>query len=842
MAELSLKQIVDKLNQELTGNTRKIVFWYDDNAEFSEDIDSLELTEAKIHRLEKDNQFYTKHLLERVDTTSHYLIYAPFPRPHVRDNHLEDMIRYSKEFFANRISLIMMELGINPEHRDLLQKHNLFFKAKDRIRRFYDFKIDRYSHEIIQIALMGSLCKTKTASFDEVMRTILGDGDLHDNEYLAEFAKYDLVDSFWEICRRHFDYLDSNPTLEKLVITLFVTYTDRYLDGDVPKEWQQFLSSKSGNVIIFLDSLMNNVQYQKRYGELSHHVASALNAEKALQAHGKGLEALIDTSSFEVIDQLIIAWIIERLLHEDMSAHLAEITIPELCQRRLKEHFGVKFGCQYRLLESAYHVISSSTYKGVNDLKLAIEKYVSEDYKIDQQYRSFYYHYDQLQHRSAFEDLRDLVEKIYTNRYLSASVLSWNEAYQRDDFSTRLAIQKSFYNRYVDASDDRVVVIISDALRFEVGKSLFMKLDDDPKCTPIIDSLIATLPTYTRLGIATLFPHSSLEITEDGKVSVDGLPSGSSKQREVLLKRYKPASRCIQFDDLHKMKKMELREVFTGMDVVYVFHNRIDTIAEHLTTENDIFFACHETIEEIFNFIKRISSNANTHHFIVTADHGFIYKRDKLEETDKIIHDAGQNSYLDRRYILSDAPLEGDGIISYPLKKILGNQDTRWVSVPMSSFVFKVAGGRQNYVHGGASPQEMIIPVIDVKVEKGRMETTNAEIALVTMVGKITNLVTYLNFIQTEAVSDVVKSTRYRVAFESEDGVVVSNEHFHMADNREEDASKRISRVKFELQNRQYDRAKPYYLVAYDTQTNRELIRHSVVMDIAFADDFVFDK
>ena len=39
MAELNLKQIEDKLNSEFTGDTRKLVFWYDDKGEFIEDIE-----------------------------------------------------------------------------------------------------------------------------------------------------------------------------------------------------------------------------------------------------------------------------------------------------------------------------------------------------------------------------------------------------------------------------------------------------------------------------------------------------------------------------------------------------------------------------------------------------------------------------------------------------------------------------------------------------------------------------------------------------------------------------------------------------------------------------------
>ena len=60
MAEMSLKQITDKLNEEFAGENRKLIFWYDTNGEFAEDIDTLELMNAKVYHLRPDNQFITK--------------------------------------------------------------------------------------------------------------------------------------------------------------------------------------------------------------------------------------------------------------------------------------------------------------------------------------------------------------------------------------------------------------------------------------------------------------------------------------------------------------------------------------------------------------------------------------------------------------------------------------------------------------------------------------------------------------------------------------------------------------------------------------------------------------
>ena len=76
MAELNPKQIIDRLNAEFTGDTRKLVFWYDDKGEFREDMEDVTLENATVYRLEPDNQFYTKRYLELVDTTTNYLIYA----------------------------------------------------------------------------------------------------------------------------------------------------------------------------------------------------------------------------------------------------------------------------------------------------------------------------------------------------------------------------------------------------------------------------------------------------------------------------------------------------------------------------------------------------------------------------------------------------------------------------------------------------------------------------------------------------------------------------------------------------------------------------------------------
>ena len=189
MAELNLKQITDRLNSEFTGDTRKLVFWYDDNGEFAEDIGTIELQNARVYKLQQDNQFYTKHFLERVDTTTSYLVYAPFPKPDVRNNHLEDIVLYSKRFYADRASLLTVDLGIEEKYKPIIEKHIKFFANKDRTQTFYDLEIENFSEENIITGLLCALCKTHTCSFEEVIRTVITDSDLKDNTFLKEFDK-----------------------------------------------------------------------------------------------------------------------------------------------------------------------------------------------------------------------------------------------------------------------------------------------------------------------------------------------------------------------------------------------------------------------------------------------------------------------------------------------------------------------------------------------------------------------------------------------------------------------------------------------------------------------------
>lgn len=840
MAELNLKQIEDRLNEEFASGAadqRKLIFWYDDKAEFAEDVDTLHLASAKILHLAKHNQFKVKRFLEQEDQTTNYLLYAPFPKPAVQENHLEDVLLYSKRFFADRASLLLADFGIEEKLKPLLEKHIRFFASKERLKKFDDLGISEFNERNILLGMLCVLANVKTCSFEEVLRVLLSEEEPDHSEILEIFRDYALEENFWKLCGDQFGGLMQEPGLSKLTIALFVTCAGHEIKGDLPESWRPFVLRKTGNVIAFLDSMMNSVVYQEAFDRLSRFVSAQLRVKEALK--GEAPENLVECGCFADVDDILIHWITGRLLAEDLAAKLGAYTIPALCDHLSKTHFGRGRQTEYEMLTSAFHIEASLKEPLPDGFREIVAQYQEKLYQTDCDYRRFYYCLDQVEEAEPYEKLRVLVENIYTNDFLGKLLPKWNAGILGKEARTALPLQRNFYQKYVASSKDRVVVIISDAMRYEVGRELFDRLADHPRSEVKIEAMLSTLPSYTRLGMSALLPHEKLELSEEGKELVDGTYCIDLASREKVLQNAQPRSRCLQFDEIKNKGNKELRELFTGQQVIYVYHDQIDVRGEH--AEDEVFRACEEAVEEIIAFIDRAGGGANTYHFLVTADHGFIYKRNKVQESDKIGH-VSHNDIVKRRYIISSQGVQEDGVCHLRLGEVLGNDDDRVVSFPVGTSVFKTQGsGGQNYVHGGSSPEEMLIPVVDIHRERGRAETRPAQITMVSVVSKITSLITVLDFIQQEPVSDVVREASYQLCFVDAGGNLISNENRYVADNREEDPARRIFRLRFTFKNQAYDRDQSYFLVIKDENTGVEVFRHQVIMDLPFAGDFGFD-
>lgn len=831
MADLNLNQIEEKLNSEFNESDRVIIFWYDEKKEFVEDIENLNLKNAKIHRLTHTNLFETKILLERKDKRSNYLIYAPFKKPEDRYNHLSDTIIYSKEFFADRASLLLVDLGIDFIYKSIIEKHIKFFNSKERTKRFYELEIDNYNEKNIEIALLSACVKSKIVNFEEIVRIVLTD-NLSNNKYLNELSKYDLEEIFWKYCNINFSYRDEEPNLIKLSISLLLTYVKSQTDKIAPS-LDKYILSKPGTVISFLDQMMNSNIYLESFRSISDEVYRIVDGDNIFKNYE--IEKLINIDVFKNIDRYIINWIIDKLLDENLNMQINQLTIPKLCKNRQFKHFGDLYEDKYNVLINSYHIVTYKDFNSKENILDLVEEYDKNYYKIDTYYRKFYYSLDKVENIKVFENIQTLVENIYVNKYLDNISKQFSKKLEYSNLKKQYKLQKDFYKNFIKGKNERIIVIISDAFRYELGKELVERFKHNEKIEAKIMPQIGVIPTYTDLGMAALLPHEKIEMLDDYKVYVDKKPTRNLAERNHILQSYNSNSNSIQYDDLKKMKIENIREFFAGKNVIYIYHNQIDARGDKLNTEDEVFIACNEAMEEIETIIKRLTNSISATNFIITADHGFIYTRNKNKESDKIDKFFKEDDNTNKRFIVSNESYDVVGTKNFLISEVLDNyNDKRTITTPITSNVFKTKGGGQNFVHGGSSPQEVLIPVIEVKSVTGAVETEKVKISLISMISKINSLILDLDFIQQEPISSTIKQGTFKIKFIDEYGNLISNEEIYTAKSKSKDSSDRIFKLNFKFRNKRYQRHEKYYFTIVDAETDIEIYRKQVIIDIAF--------
>ena len=105
---------------------------------------------------------------------------------------------------------------------------------------------------------------------------------------------------------------------------------------------------------------------------------------------------------------------------------------------------------------------------------------------------------------------------------------------------------------------------------------------------------------------------------------------------------------------------------------------------------------------------------------------------------------------------------------------------------------------------------------------------------------KITNAITYLEFLQDNKVDENNLECRYLLHFEDENGNRVSDECTIVANYTNTEVKDRFFKDKFVFKNIDYDKEKNYYLVISDEETGIERQRIKFIIDIAIINNFGF--
>ena len=861
---MSIESIQFSLNERFSAPLpefykRRIVFWQDEDREFETMLDGLEIPDVKIIKLTGTNNFAVKKLLLHDDLTSNFLIYNPFSYAQQQDNWLRDIELFSEEYRADFISMQMSELNIaaTPAMRKTVKVYSKFLENKDRIAKLKKSGREYQTPLQLHIDIMAVLAGLNGGSAQDVFIAVLAAGlDEDNNAALNNIKKFGNIDAFWQLARKYTGYIhEEDKPLGFFASHVLLTALAQTMNTSVLKGLERFISDSNKAYCYSIVHEWRNREYNDDLFDLCRYIENELNLASRFEK--QDIETLLTADIFPSIHESIL-----KRFFSEVADHVikVELMLKAAENRRTAgwyERFADYYECLYYMAKMQEFYQDNAAGFHIVEPKAIWKLYTETAYEMDSFYRHFHYAFgnslknsnvlleDKLKHSAEY------VEALYQNWYLKELTGCWTNAISENlsslGYVSEIGKQHDFYPRYVRplaGKNSRAFVIISDALRYEVAAELCDTIIRTTKGTAKLDAVQSIFPSITKFGMANLLPGRKLSVTEDMEVLVDGQHSRSTPEREKILCSGNPNSVAVQYTDVLNMKRADRRELVSGKEVVYIYHNTIDAIGDKAPTEKKVFEACEDAMQELSNILRIIINDMQGTDIFITADHGFLYTYSPLTESDKIGKSgfSGTVYEVGRRYAITDPLTAAEYLMPVQLEGEIGGIAVKGYT-PLDSTRIKIAGGGENYVHGGVSLQEMVVPVIAFKnlrtTSKKFVEVSNAEIKLLSESRKVSNLLFSLDFFQRQPIGDKVQPCAYSIYMTDDEGVLISDRQTIIADRTSTNASERVFRVRFNLKAGAYDKNKIYRLViANDTDVPEEVEFH---IDIAFADDFGFD-
>jgi uncharacterized protein (TIGR02687 family) len=402
--------------------------------------------------------------------------------------------------------------------------------------------------------------------------------------------------------------------------------------------------------------------------------------------------------------------------------------------------------------------------------------------------------------------LSEHIENMYSTNYL----LKINNQWQLyvDGVSKweapPIMLQRNFFSRHVQPvlkKDNKIYVIISDAFRYEIGDEFLSLIRQEDRYDATLEPILAMLPSYTQLGMAALLPNKEFFSGNDsGTVLVDGLSSqGTANRVKILGQALSQRGTAIRAEELMRLNKEDCRALVRDHDVIFIYHNRIDATGDKRESEERVFDAVEETLQELIKLVKKLTG-ANANNLIVTSDHGFIYQNRPIEESDFAGSDAEGDQILfrDRRFVLGKGLKEVSSLRKFQPSD-LGLSGDIEVQIPKSINRLRLKGAGSRFVHGGASLQEVVIPVI--KINKKRQSDISAvEVDILRGSSSvITSGQLAVALYQAQPVTDKIQPRKLRVGIYNQEGELISDSHDLTFDLTSENPREREMPLRFVL-------------------------------------------
>jgi uncharacterized protein (TIGR02687 family) len=804
MTDNRIHQALSRLFQK-----HRVVFWYDEKQELRDEFEILVI--EGVEKLEiQDNEFGLKHKLAREAPKQSFLVYKEGKHPEPLQNWLLDVELANTTFRTDQVAIWLSELELPNEFTEIVEQHAAFFdvakakvqaeKRKATLKKLFSSEDTLSKVRLKMLAVCAGVTQLADARIDVILESLLVELVKPKQPLFGLIQRCNLESFLWQQVDRFYGYSNEQPTVKDFAIELFKSCysmgVNSSLNGDGVK--------LSSDALVFFKRWKDSRTHQAVFESLSDNYADLLSVEEDLNK--RNLKEVIELDYFRLIDKKVIYELVKAVEQRTLSE--GEVTL--WCRSRRQGHWFSEFKYLYEAVDiaSQFFALLDAVQLDMATPREAVQGYVSHWYRLDQLYRQYIYCLKVSSQNTLLNSLSEKIENLYTNRYLLPLNNAW-QAHVDAMSSWRVADvvhQAQFFNKWVKPyfdKNNKICVIISDAFRYEAGEEMVGRIRQEDRYQAKLEYALSSMPSYTQLGMASLLPHSggSLSLSENktGAVNV-GVQStqGTDNRDKVLKSVLGERGSALQAKKILENTFAENRALFPAESVTYVYHNRIDHTGDKMQSEGEAFKAVEETFEELIKLIKKLTS-ADVYNILITADHGFIYQNKPLDDSDFLANDVkGDVLYNDRRFVLGKSLTCSKSLKLFSAEELGLSGDVHAV-IPKGIQRLRLSGSGSRFVHGGASLQEVIVPVISIS-KKRQSDISFVEVDILR---GGTNVITSgqlsVTLYQTESVTDKIRPRYLKAGIYTEGGTLISDKHDVVLDLTSENPRERELKLRFVL-------------------------------------------
>lgn len=814
--DIETSDIEQRLAATLAGGAR-LVMWQDEAGTYRDVLGELDVPGATVVDA-TGSELATKRRVLREEPHARFVIYREGEEPAPTEDLIYDIRLRAARFVCSEEGVWADECGVSAELAGCLADHRSFFNSKERRAALAASTLPKGTVRELELAMAAAALGVRDGTVRDAARAmaarVVSELSRGREASLSAVSDAGLSDALWRALRDELGYRvpeGSAPSSRDLAFRIL----EGTLGDLVEDEWQM-VPAEASRVVTLLAA---NARTRDAYDWLcAEHGAAALSMVP---------EEARDYGSLASVEHVAKAdeWMLIRLAKEASSGALDGKALRELATRRAGALCAAAYAHHYAALVALTRLWDAmkryqAEAPAATTMAELTEGYASSWHEVDRRYRELRLHYGHVSQGRfglALAPAVDSAEARY-DAFLSDSAARWQDhALDSGPWPPKgVPAQRDFFlecvaRRAPEANPGhRVGVVVSDALRYECGAELAELLTASRakgiagRTRASVEARLASVPTYTQLGMAALLPDAPMEIDPaTALVAKGGKPTSGTKARQSLLAASVPGAVALQAEELPQ----DLASAIAKAPVVWIYHNAIDRVGDKQATERKTFGAVEEALAELERLVARLLV-AGCSTVLVTSDHGFIYQDRDLGPKDFADVDGlnlikgveGVDSERTRRFVVADVLPKSQLVIEYTASE-LSLTGGHLVGVPRGAMRFRLSGSGARFVHGGVSPQECVVPVVTVESTKRRAASHPSGV-MGFPVGRtvITGPSVTLDVYQEEPVGDLVSPVTVRVGAYAKDGRLLSpSETVLTLSSAAEGSDERKVRVRIDL-------------------------------------------